>query len=60
MIVLIISLQAGDRGYIDWHYPVTASLFDFTVEAPVEGLRALPLTPATEAEGKLGCRDLGM
>ena len=38
----LIPLRAGDRGRIGWHYPVTASLFDFTVEAPVEGLRALP------------------
>ena len=38
----LTSLQASDRGYIGWHYPVTASLFDFTVEAPVSGLRALP------------------
>ncbi|MCC0008442.1 MAG: hypothetical protein H6876_10025 [Hyphomicrobiaceae bacterium] len=30
------------EGRIGWSYPVTASIFDFSVEAPVQGLPALP------------------
>jgi len=37
-----ISLRVGDIGNIGWHYPVTGSLFDLSVEAPVEGLSTLP------------------
>jgi hypothetical protein len=37
-----IHVQPGDTGFIGWHYPVNATLFDLTMEAPVEGLQALP------------------
>ena len=37
-----IPLRAGDIGHIGWHDPVTGSMFDLTVEAPVEGLSTLP------------------
>lgn len=30
--------KAGDQGHIFWQYPVSASLFDLAVEAPVMGL----------------------
>jgi hypothetical protein len=30
--------KAGDRGHIFWQYPVSASVFDLAVEAPVMGL----------------------
>ena len=39
---LRIHVKPGDTGYIGWHYPVNATLFDLTMEAPVQGLRALP------------------
>jgi hypothetical protein len=34
--------KAGDTGFIGWSYPASASIFDFSVEAPVEGLKAWP------------------
>lgn len=33
--------KAGDTGTIFWQYPVSASLFDFSLEAPVMGLFGL-------------------
>ena len=37
-----IPLRGGDIGRIGWHYPVNGSIFDLSVEAPVEGLSTLP------------------
>ena len=37
-----IPLRGGDIGHIGWHYPVTGSIFDLAVEAPVTGLSTLP------------------
>jgi hypothetical protein len=34
--------KAGDTGFIGWSYPASASIFDFSVEAPVEGSKAWP------------------
>lgn len=35
-------VRKGDTGSIGWSYPATASIFDLTKEAPVEGTKALP------------------
>lgn len=35
-------LTKGDQGHIGWSYPVTASIFNFAVEVPVEGLDPMP------------------
>lgn len=35
-------VSKGERGSICWHYPVSGSLFDFAVEAPVQGLPSAP------------------
>lgn len=35
-------MRAGDTGTIGWSYPASASVWDLTKEAPVEGLKALP------------------
>lgn len=35
-------IAAGSTGSISWHFPVTASIFDLSKEAPVRGLPIMP------------------
>lgn len=35
-----IRIPAGDSGWIGFSYPASASIFNFSIEAPVEGLKA--------------------